>query len=457
MDSTSASCQPSSSNVHLDTENNTQENVVGILEKQRTEILHELTRLRQSDRPVTSSGNKEAVESFFQQTDSNSLNCTETSTHRPEAIIVEVQGLVERRPVSSLLQSLNFRRTLENALVGSINTTLSRISNQRTASNSTLNSVSSNEIPSVPTVTSESTSVVHGPTNNVVTQSSFNNTATFPTVNTPRPAVIISNSPALSSTRRAEQWLMQQVNDVIENSDLPNNEIWSLTEENHRQEIIGEISELVQQQLVTSSLNSTLRDSLEYHVATRVASTGADGQRVQNYIRNNIHPTSGHIRNDFSHLGIFNVAPELSDNLDEISVISATAAVQVSQNHASLAMTKEIQLMKMQFNELKSMMKLNFEMQLDIQRSIRQEVAHALAASNGANNSADHGSTSKGTKPVQDGPCLICLDHMTDTIIYQCGHLCICYMCALELKRREAHCPICRAPIKDIMRAYRNN
>ena len=44
-----------------------------------------------------------------------------------------------------------------------------------------------------------------------------------------------------------------------------------------------------------------------------------------------------HVRNDFSDLGIMggNAAAALSDNLDNISVISATAAVQVQQSQVS--------------------------------------------------------------------------------------------------------------------------
>ncbi len=47
-------------------------------------------------------------------------------------------------------------------------------------------------------------------------------------------------------------------------------------------------------------------------------------------------PPAPHIRNDFSELGIqgpdMGAAMSLSDNLDNVSVISATAAVQVQQS-----------------------------------------------------------------------------------------------------------------------------
>ena len=60
-------------------------------------------------------------------------------------------------------------------------------------------------------------------------------------------------------------------------------------------------------------------------------SSGTDGRRVQEFLQS--LPPAPHARNDFSDLGIQapgqQAAASLSDNLDNISVISATAAVQV--------------------------------------------------------------------------------------------------------------------------------
>jgi len=55
---------------------------------------------------------------------------------------------------------------------------------------------------------------------------------------------------------------------------------------------------------------------------------------------------------------------------------------------------------------------------------------------------------------VSDCQCLICLDKPVDTVLYQCGHMCLCYGCGMQLKQRGAHCPVCRAPIRDIIKAY---
>ncbi|KAL2086741.1 hypothetical protein ACEWY4_017800 [Coilia grayii] len=53
--------------------------------------------------------------------------------------------------------------------------------------------------------------------------------------------------------------------------------------------------------------------------------------------------------------------------------------------------------------------------------------------------------------------CSICYENMVDTVIYACGHMCLCHTCGLRLKRMaNACCPICRRPIKDIIKTYRS-
>ena len=80
--------------------------------------MYELQRLRLGDRPVTGKGYKQAVEEFF--TNSISNESPSSTEHRPEAVLVEVQGLVERRPVSAVLNSANFRRRLEDVVRNSM-------------------------------------------------------------------------------------------------------------------------------------------------------------------------------------------------------------------------------------------------------------------------------------------------------------------------------------------------
>ncbi|XP_061645137.1 E3 ubiquitin-protein ligase NEURL1-like [Phyllopteryx taeniolatus] len=59
--------------------------------------------------------------------------------------------------------------------------------------------------------------------------------------------------------------------------------------------------------------------------------------------------------------------------------------------------------------------------------------------------------------PQVTDDCAICCDDAADTALYDCGHLCLCYRCALKLKQDQATCPICRKPIRDVIKTYRSS
>ena len=55
---------------------------------------------------------------------------------------------------------------------------------------------------------------------------------------------------------------------------------------------------------------------------------------------------------------------------------------------------------------------------------------------------------------IDSGNCVICSEASIDSVVYRCGHMCVCMPCGLELKAQALKCPICRAPITDVIRAY---
>ncbi|KAL4649216.1 E3 ubiquitin-protein ligase NEURL1B isoform X1 [Arapaima gigas] len=56
----------------------------------------------------------------------------------------------------------------------------------------------------------------------------------------------------------------------------------------------------------------------------------------------------------------------------------------------------------------------------------------------------------------KNGECTVCFDQEVDTVIYTCGHMCLCNDCGQKLKKQiNACCPICRRPIKDVIKTYR--
>jgi hypothetical protein len=103
---------------------------------------------------------------------------------------------------------------------------------------------------------------------------------------------------------------------------------------------------------------------------------------------------------------------------------------------------------------MQQMLQMMFTMQMDMQRSLRQDVAGALA-----NNSIT--TQSPASQPMYAGHCTVCLTAIADTVLYRCGHLCVCYTCGLQLQHSTpvngVKCPICRAPVDDILRVYRSS
>lgn len=52
--------------------------------------------------------------------------------------------------------------------------------------------------------------------------------------------------------------------------------------------------------------------------------------------------------------------------------------------------------------------------------------------------------------------CTVCLDNEANCVIYDCGHVCMCNTCAETLfKTGDGLCPICRRPIKDVIKMYK--
>ncbi|KAF4105251.1 hypothetical protein G5714_014582 [Onychostoma macrolepis] len=65
-------------------------------------------------------------------------------------------------------------------------------------------------------------------------------------------------------------------------------------------------------------------------------------------------------------------------------------------------------------------------------------------------------SASDAALSSKSSECTVCFDQEVDTVIYTCGHMCLCNDCGLRLKRQiNACCPICRRPIKDVIKTYR--
>ncbi|KAG7542145.1 Zinc finger RING-type [Arabidopsis thaliana x Arabidopsis arenosa] len=95
--------------------------------------------------------------------------------------------------------------------------------------------------------------------------------------------------------------------------------------------------------------------------------------------------------------------------------------------------------------ELRNSVKSCIDMQLHFQKSVTQDLSRS-------------GSSAEERVDTKKDPlkrkCCVCSEMPVDSLLYRCGHMCTCLKCAHELQWSSKKCPICMAPIVDVVRAF---
>lgn len=204
-------------------------------------------------------------------------------------------------------------------------------------------------------------------------------------------------------------------------------------QEHSRNQVLSEIGELIHRQMVSSTLESEFRRTLELRIVDRIRRVGNEEQ-LRHAMEQIARPLTRARANSNSSGG--GQAPR--------------AATRISNQ------SREISELKTEIGELKTLLKLSFELQLDMQRSFKQEIS-ALVSNTFNKTDSNKLITVNSAANDKDGVCVICAESKIDTVFYQCGHMCACYKCSMHLVEQGLNCAVCRAPIKDIVRAYRCN
>lgn len=59
------------------------------------------------------------------------------------------------------------------------------------------------------------------------------------------------------------------------------------------------------------------------------------------------------------------------------------------------------------------------------------------------------------TAAVLGDECSVCMSSAVDCVLYTCGHMCMCFDCAQEVRFKSGECPICRQMIVDVIKAFK--
>lgn len=236
----------------------------------------------------------------------------------------------------------------------------------------------------------------------------------------------------------------------------------------------GEIRELLNRRSVSTLLSSGFRESLDQLIQSYVERQGhGTGNRDINEImppytsaeqeQEHDRQSEGQAGSVESHSLALPLPPALPSRQlwdNELSNGSWPRRDFRQQFGADWDIINDLRIdmsrLQQRMSNLQRMLETCMDMQLELQRSIKQEVSSALNRAAGSEEMFEDSLPDDEPKwdRVRKGICCICCDNHIDALLYRCGHMCTCSKCANELVDARGKCPMCHAPILEVIRAY---
>ena len=232
--------------------------------------------------------------------------------------------------------------------------------------------------------------------------------------------------------------------------------------EHQRETIVADLRNMVSNHVVSTTLAGEFRGTLELHLRQR-AGRIEDGMAPEDIVEEVQRQAGSQTER-----------PAPPTETDDFTA-TATLPVSSGNSQALRDLTRQIEDMRLQMTEMQRMMRVSFEVSQYIQRSIRQEVSAAMqtwstpgciapqvapvivSPPQRANVTSSGEPTPETVVPAAYGVCVVCTQNKIDSVVYRCGHMCVCQPCGYELIAGNHKCPMCRTPITDIVRVYKSS